>query len=144
MDDSNRPTESFGPDKSLVALWTVLVSIPLPLLVWAAVKQGYLGGLAVPLALCMVLPGMVLAFALRFRVTFTPHHFVYRRWGSTHKVAYRDIRSIEVTNVTPLSKDAIGAFIVTREGSRLPFWPKLFPRAAVDRFFQLAPAEVRK
>ena len=51
-----------------------------------------------------------------------------------------------MTNVTPFTKEedrtlpkkAVGAFLVTKHGERLPFWPKLFPHDAVNRFFALA------
>jgi hypothetical protein len=76
-------------------------------------------------------------FASRFRATFTPTDFVYRRWGPTIRVPYSDIDSIDVTNVTPISEQPVGAFIVTKGGSRLPFWPKLFPRSVVERLFSL-------
>jgi hypothetical protein len=86
----------------------------------------------------LVLPLIPLAFAMRFRVSFTRTDFVYRRWGPTARVPYDQIASIEVTNQTPITKQPIGAFIVTQAGARIPFWPKLFPRAAVERFFALA------
>jgi hypothetical protein len=86
----------------------------------------------------LVFPLLPVLFASRFRVTFSPNEFVYRRWGPTIRVPYSDISSVEATNVTPVSKQAIGAFIVTRDGARLPFWPKLFPKEAVERFFALA------
>lgn len=89
------------------------------------------------LALCLILPLIPIVFASRFRVIFAPTEFVYRRWGPTIRVPYSEIDRIEVTNVTPLAEEPIGAFIVTKRGQRLPFWPKLFPREAVSRFFGL-------
>jgi hypothetical protein len=79
----------------------------------------------------------VLTFAGRFRATFTSTEFIYRRSGPTVRVRYSEIDRIEVTNATPVTKQAVGAFVVTRRGQRLPFWPKLFPREAVTRFFAL-------
>ncbi len=135
--------DSYGADKILVGVWLALVGVPLPLYVGLALKRGGLEGLATPLIVSVALPLAVLVFTARFRITFAPDHLVYRRWGPTLKVAYRDIASIEITNTTAISGDAIGAFIVTRNGDRLPFWPKLFPRPAVNRFFRLAKAAKR-
>jgi hypothetical protein len=86
----------------------------------------------------LVFPLLPIIFACRFRATFAPSEFIYRRWGPTICVPLADIDRIEVANVTPLTKQPIGAFVVTRSGQRLPFWPKLFPREAVNRFFALA------
>jgi hypothetical protein len=130
--------ESYGPDPLLVGFWTFLCSPPA--LIWGygllhhPTRDG-LTGFIISLGFA-VLP---LLFALRFRVTFTPTEFVYRRWAPTVRVPYSEISAIEVTNVTPITKAAVGAFVVTKRGSRYPFWPKLFPRAAVDRFFDLSP-----
>lgn len=131
----------YGADKVLVGCWTALAGVPLPLFVGLALKQGGLDGLTAPLIVSLVPPLALLIFTSRFRVTFGPDHLVYRRWGPTLKVAYRDIASIQVANATPVSGQAIGAFIVTRNGDRLPFWPKLFPKPAVTRFFGLAKTE---
>jgi hypothetical protein len=128
---------SYGPDKVLVGFWTLLCSPPA--LIW-----GYLffnsptAATGHPFLLMLAFALLPMLFASRFRATFTPTEFVYRRWGPTIRVAYKDIDCIEVTNVTPVSKQAVGAFIVTKGGSRLPFWPKLFPREAVKQFFGLA------
>jgi hypothetical protein len=134
MNDS----DSYGADKILVGVWTALAGVPLPIFIGLVLKRGGLEGLAAPLIVSLALPLAVLVFTSRFRVTFASDHLVYQRWGPTLTVAYRDIALIEVTNATPISGDAIGAFIVTRNGDRLPFWPKLFPRPAVTRFFRLA------
>jgi hypothetical protein len=89
-------------------------------------------------AFSVALAALPLVFALRFRVTFTATEFVYRRWAPTVPVPYSEIAAVEVVNVTPLTKAPIGAFIVTKQGSRYPFWPKLFPRRAVEQFFALS------
>lgn len=60
--------------------------------------------------------------ALRFRPTFTATEFDYRRRGSTIWVPHADIQRIEVTDVTPVGKQAVGAFVVTKRGARLSFW----------------------
>jgi hypothetical protein len=133
-----REKDSYGADKVLVGCWVALVGAPLPIWIYDALKQGGTQGLATPLVVSLALPLALLIFTSRFRVTFEPNHLVYRRWGPTLRVAYDDIASIQVANRTRISGDAIGAFIVTRAGERLPFWPKLFPRPAVTRFFQLA------
>lgn len=128
---------SYGPDRLLVGLWALLCSPP-------ALITGYLllksptADTAVQFCSMLVFPLLPVLFASRFRATFSPNEFVYRRWGRTIRVPYSDISSVEATHVTPLSKQAIGAFIVTKDGTRLPFWPKLFPKEAVERFFALA------
>jgi hypothetical protein len=129
--------ESYGPDYALVAFWTLIASPP-------ALISGYVllrsatPGMYFPFAITLILALAPIVFASRFRLTFAPSEFVYRRWGRTVRVPYSDIDRIEVTNVTPITKQPIGSFIVTKRGSRLPFWPKLFPREAVERFFALA------
>ena len=72
-----------------------------------------------------------------FEQPLHPTSSFYRRWGPTVRIPYSQIDRIEVTNATPLGKQPIGAFVVTRRGERFPFWPKLFPREAVKRFFAL-------
>ena len=138
MNGSDGQNDSYGADKVLVGVWMALAGAPLPFFISVAVKRGGLEGLTTPLVISLALPLAVLVFTSRFRVTFAPDHLVYRRWGPTLQVAYQEIASIEVTNTTQISGDAIGAVIVTRGGDRLPFWPKLFPRPAVTRFFRLA------
>jgi hypothetical protein len=127
---------SYGPDPLLVGFWALIVSPPAWIGGYLLLKAptyhafvGFLWSLALPL--------LPVVFASRFRVTFAPGEFVYRRWGPTIRVPYSAIDRIEVANTTPISKDAIGAFIVMQNGTRLPFWPKLFPREAVKRFFAL-------
>jgi hypothetical protein len=93
---------------------------------------------AIQSAWTLVFPLLPVLFAYRFRATFTPTEFIYRRWGQTIRVPLSAIDRIEVTNATPIGKQAAGALIVTKQGSRLPFWPKLFPREAVNRFLSLA------
>lgn len=128
---------SYGPDKVLVAVWTLLGSSPA--LIWG---YGFLRSptpaATFPFLLSLTLALAPAVFASRFRATFAPSEFEYRRWGATIRVPYSEIDRIEVTNVTPIAKQAVGAFIVTKSGKRLPFWPKLFPREAVKRFFALA------
>jgi hypothetical protein len=129
---------SYGPNKLLVGFWTLLCSPP-------AVVFGYLllrsptADMAKQFILTLAFPLVPVLFASRFRATFAPTQFVYRRWGSTIRVPYAQIERIEVTNATPISGAAAGAFVVTKSGNKLPFWPKLFPREAVKRFFALAP-----
>ena len=132
---------SFGPDPLLVGVWMVLVGLPLPIGVLNLIKFGPSPDLLGMLAVCVILPLVVLIFATRFRVSFSETEFTYRRWGATFVIGNADIDHIEVTNRTPGSKDAIGAFVVTKSGKRYAFWPKLFPRAAISRFMALG--EVR-
>ena len=128
---------SYGPDKILVAFW-VLISSP-PALIWGCLLlRSPSSETALPLLLALLLPLAAIIFASRFRATFAPTEFIYRRWGPTVRVAYSEIDRIEVANISPVAKQPIGAFVVTKRGQRLPFWPKLFPREAVDRFFALA------
>jgi hypothetical protein len=131
-----KQTKSYGADPLLVGLWALIVSPPAWIgayLLIAKPTQDTLPmlGWSVTLVLLPVI------FASRFRATFTPTEFVYRRWGPTIRVRYSAISRIETTDTTP-SGEAIGAFIVTTDGRKLPFWPKLFPREAIKRFFALA------
>ena len=130
-------TDSYGPDWTLVGFWMLLVSAPAIAVGIGLIRHPSVEALS-QFGWMLVLPFVPLAFAARFGVSFTPTEFVYRRWGPTIRVGYAQIASIEVTNQTPIAKQAIGAFIVTQSGARVPFWPKLFPRAAVKRFFALA------
>ena len=128
---------SYGPDPFLVGFWAIICSMPTMLtadLFFRAPTNVNL----VQFLWTLVFPLLPIAFASRFRATFAPDEFVYRRWGPTIRVRYADIDRIEVTNLTPLARQAVGAFLVTKRGERLPFWPKLFPREAVKRFFALA------
>lgn len=129
--------ESFGPDMALVGLWLVLVAAPVPICI-LAVSRGQSAAWQ-PLFISLVPPIALLVFVFRFRATFTTDRFIYRRWGPTIEVLYNEISHIEVANITPIAKAAIGAFLITRNGTRFPFWPKLFPARAVTRFFKLAP-----
>jgi hypothetical protein len=118
--------ESYGPDKALVASWALIASPPA--LVWGYMLfRSPASGRLFPFLLTLILAFAPIVFASRFRATFAPSEFVYRRWGRTVRVPYSDIDRIEVTNVTPIENQPIGAFIVTKHGTRLPFWPKLFP-----------------
>lgn len=131
--------KSYGPDPILVAVWLVIASTPLLSSLWLCSVRGPESSDLWPLLISLAMPAGLLAFVCRFRVTFLGDSFVYRRWGPTIRVRYRDIAHLEVTNSTPYSNSPIGAFIVTRGGERLPFWPKLFPTPAITRFFKLAP-----
>jgi hypothetical protein len=130
-------TSSYGPDRLLVGFWALVCSPP-------ALATGYLlfkapsYGSLIQFASTLAFPLLPIIFASRFRATFAPTEFIYRRWGPTICIPLADIDRIEVANVTPFTKEPIGAFVVTRKGQRLPFWPKLFPREAVRRFFALA------
>jgi hypothetical protein len=128
---------SYGADPLLVGFWALICS-PAGFVLFKAPAEGAL----VRRVWWIAFPLLPVIFASRFRATFTSREFVYRRWGPTIRVSYDDIRSIDVTNRTAIAKDAVGAFIVTKSGSRLPFWPKLFPRQAIDRFFALAPDSI--
>ena len=131
-----RQAVSYGPDPLLVGFWALIVSPPAWVEAYFLLKSpsyhGFVGFLW-----AAALPLLPVVFASRFRVTFAPSEFVYRRWAPTVRIPYSAIDRIEVANVTPLSREAVGAFIVTKDGVRLPFWPKLFPREAVRRFFAL-------
>ena len=127
---------SYGPDKLLVAFWALLCSPPALLFGFLLAKSPN-ADMAAPFEFALVLPVITVIFASRFRATFAATEFVYRRWGPTIRVSYSQIASVEVANVTPITKQPIGAFVVTSGGERLPLWPKLFPREAVNRFFAL-------
>jgi hypothetical protein len=127
----------YGPDPVLVSFWALICSPPALLTAYLLFKAPTNGNL-VQFVWTLAFPLLPVGFASRFRATFAPTEFVYRRWGRTIRVPYSDIDRIEVTNVTPISKEAVGALIVTKRGRQLPFWPKLFPRDAVRRFFALA------
>lgn len=131
-------TNSFGPDPLLVAFWAAICGAPAVLGAWLLFKAPTNESLT-QFVWLLAFPLLPVVFASRFRVLFAPNEFVYRRWGPTIRVVYEDIDRIEVANVTPVSGQAIGAFVVTKQGKKLPFWPKLFPREAVERFFALAP-----
>lgn len=128
---------SYGPDPLLVGLWALLCSPP-ALITGDLFLKAPTQAAATQFAWMLIFPLVPVLFAYRFRATFAPTEFIYRRWGPTIRVPLFDIDRIEVTNATPITGQAIGAFIVTKQGNRLPFWPKLFPRAAVSRFFSLA------
>jgi hypothetical protein len=128
---------SYGADPVLVGFWALICS-PVGFFLFKAPTDDQF----MRLALLIAFPLLPVIFASRFRATFTPTEFVYRRWGPTIRVRYDDITSIEVTNRTPIAGDAVGAFVLTEDGARLPFWPKLFPRRAIDQFFALAPRSV--
>jgi len=130
--------KTYGADPLLLGFWLALVSIPVPIAVWLVLQRGLSNEWQILLA-SLIPPGLTLAFTSRFRACFTEDAFIYRRWGPTVRVAYREIASIEVANSTRLARKPIGAFLVTYQGERLPFWPKLFPRAAVERLLSLAP-----
>lgn len=128
---------SYGPDKALVALWVLLYGLPVIPSTYLLLRSPTWDAGEL-LSVALTFPLTQFLFMIRFRATFTSGSFVYRRWGPTITVAYREIDHIEVTNVTPISKQAVGAFIITRSGDRLPFWPKLFPQDAVNQFFDLS------
>ena len=138
MTEANTESEAFGADPWLVAFWIALTGIPLPLSAWLLVRDGPNIDSLEMMACSAIGPVAVLLFTSRFRATFTTDQFEYRRWAPTIRVRYADIASIETTNVTPIARNAVGTFIVTHDGRRLPFWPKLFPRRATTRFFQLS------
>jgi hypothetical protein len=129
--------DAYGPDPFLVGFWLLLTGIPAFLEIFTFIAQGRVAN-PVPWLVVLGPPLAVLIFTLRFRACFTADTFVYRRWGKTVRVPYEQIAGIEVTNVTPIAKQPVGASIVTLSGARFPFWPKLFPKAAVARFFALA------
>lgn len=133
-----RRTASYGADPLLVGVWALLCSPPAFIAAYVLFKVPSNENL-LQFVWTLSLPLLPVGFASRFRVTFAPNEFLYRRWGRTIRLPYSDIERIEVTNVTPIAKQAIGAFLVTTRGDRLPFWPKLFPREAVNQFFNLAP-----
>ena len=130
--------QSYSADPLLVGFWVLLTGIPVPLAAWILVRDGVTASTIELMLVSLIAPVAVLVFASRFRAIFHADQFEYRRWGPTIRVRYVDIASIETTNVTPIERQPIGAFIVTHDGTRLPFWPKLFSRPAVERFFQLA------
>jgi hypothetical protein len=132
-------TESFGADPLLVGIWLVLTGFPIPFVIFIVVRDGFRPDIIQLLCVALSPPLAVLVFMLRFRVTFTANKFIYQRWGPTIEVPYADIAEIDVTNVTRVEQQPIGAFVVTKCGERHPFWPKLFPRRAVERFFLMRP-----
>lgn len=129
--------ESYGPDPALVGFWLVLTGMPVLVAALLLVRDGFRPDRLEMLLASALPPVLVAVFTLRFRMTFTGDRFVYRRWGPTVTVPYTDISRIEVTKVTRIEKQAVRACIVTKQGERFPVWPKVFPRAAVDHFFQL-------
>lgn len=131
------PPTTYGPDKMLVAFWAFIVSPPALVCGWLLARSPSTAT-ALPFLLAALLPLAPILFASRFRATFAPTEFIYRRWGPTIRIPYSEIDRIEVTNVTPVAGQPIGAFVITKDGQRLPFWPKLFPRDAVTRFLALA------
>ena len=131
----NRST-SYGPDKALVGFWALLCSPPTFIFAYLFAKSPT-PDMAAQFLMTLVFPLTPIIFASRFRATFTSSEFVYRRWGPTVRIPYAQIDRIETTNLTPISKQPIGAFVVTTGAERFPFWPKLFPRDAVSRFFAL-------
>jgi hypothetical protein len=130
--------ERYRADVALVALWLGLTGIPVPISFVVLIKQG-LNEAAPMIVASLIMPVLLFVFVSRFKVTFTEDEFIYRRWGPTIRIAYADIVGLQVTNVTPIERHAIGAFVVVKNGSRYPFWPKLFPKQAVQKFFQLGP-----
>jgi hypothetical protein len=138
MTNKLEPAESFGPDPALVCFWLILTSLPFFFSVFLIIRDGPRSDLLEMILASPILPIIVVVFTSRFRATFNADSFVYRRWGPTVRVRYADISRIETTNTTPIEKQAIGAFTITKQNERFPFWPKLFPRQAVMRFFQLA------
>jgi len=135
-----KPTE-FGPDIALVAFWLILTAVPLLLSISDLFKLGLRPDLLEMTAVAVIFPLAVFVFVSRFRAKFDDRAFTYRHWGRTISVPYEDIDHILITNRTPVSKEAVGAFLVTHDGRRYAFWPKLFPRPAVERFMSLG--EVR-
>jgi hypothetical protein len=131
-------SQSYGADPLLAGFWVLLAAIPVPIATWGLVKNGATATSVEMVLVSLIGPLAVFVFTSRFRAVFHADHFEYRRWGPTIRARYTDIAAIEIANVTPVEGQPIGAFIVTRDGRRLPFWPKLFPREAVERFLQLA------
>lgn len=129
-------TTSYGPDPLLVGFWALVCSPPALATGYVLFKAPSHGNL-VQFAWTLVFPLLPVVFASRFRAIFAPNDFIYRRWGPTVRIPLADIERIEVTNVTPVTRQPIDALVVTRSGQRFPFWPKLFPREAVKMFFAL-------
>jgi len=129
--------EAFGADRALVALWLVLTGAPVPFIVFDIAKLGLRPDLLQFAVIALSLPVIVLVFTSRFRVEYSATHFSYRRWGATVCVPYADIDHIKIANRTRIERVPIGAFVVTRDGKSYPFWPKLFPRRAIERFLAL-------
>ncbi|WP_333605185.1 hypothetical protein [Novosphingobium sp.] len=141
MMPKHAPIEAFGPDKILVGFWMLLTGIPCFIMTYDIAKFGPRADLVGALLLAAIVPSAILVFTMRFRATFSDTTFSYRRWGRTFVVPRVDIDHILVTNRTAISKEPVGAFLVTRDGQRYSFWPKLFPRRAIQMF--LALGEVR-
>jgi hypothetical protein len=131
--------EAFGPDPLLVGFWIMLAAALIVVQLGDLALHSIRHNTALILVLCFALLCAVLVFSLRFRAIFSDNGFTYRRWGKTFSIPYSDIDHIAVTNRTLVTKDAVGAFVVTRNGDRYPFWPKLFPRRAIARFMAMAP-----
>lgn len=134
--------ETFGPDKVLVGFWMLLTGIPIFIVIYDIAQFGPRADLVVALLLAGLAPAAILLFTMRFRATFSDSAFSYRRWGRTFVVPRADVDHVLVTNRTAISKEPVGAFLVTRDGQRYAFWPKLFPRRAIEMF--LALGEVRQ
>jgi hypothetical protein len=76
---------SFGPEPLLVGVWTLLCSPP-ALIAAYLLFEAPTAGAATTFAWSLVFPVLPVLFACRFRATFTPTEFIYRRWGPTIRV----------------------------------------------------------
>ena len=131
-------SEISGADRKLVAFWLVLTGWPIPLAIAASFQSPGPDNLAILLMASVPLL-IVSIFLARFKARFTPNRFVFRRWGRSTNVRYIDIVELEFPQ-DPATGQPVGtAWIVTRDGQRHPFWPRIFPRLAVERFRKLAP-----
>lgn len=134
MTQRNSAAASFSPDKGLIAIallpcLIVLIDLAVELSRGAFQWDIFAGCLIYACATSVILG--------RFKVTFDERRLIYRRWGRTVRVDYAEIQSITV--VTNYLGKPVRAIIHTRRGTELPFWWKLFPTNAAERFFAIAP-----
>jgi len=129
--------EAFGADRALVALWLVLAGLKVPFVIFDAARYGLRPDILTLMISALFPPVIVLVFTSRFRVEYTATHFCYRGWGAKVCVPYVDIDHIKIANRTVIERVFVLAFVVTKDGKSYPFWPKAFPKRAIERFLAL-------
>jgi hypothetical protein len=128
---------TYRPGLWPVGLWIGMVGIPMPIAVANIILNGLSGDALAGVLQTSILPIAMAILVFRYRMTFTADTFVYRRWGGTIRVRYRDIDHIEVMQDARISQLPMWVLLVTKRGERLRIWLKLFPLPAVRRFMHL-------
>ena len=85
--------KSYGADPALVGVWALLCSPPAFATAYLLSKAATNTNL-VHFLVSLAFPLVPIIFASRFRVTFEPTEFVYRRWGQLSE------------SLTPTSKES--------------------------------------